>query len=84
MGSLKYVILNDTNKVTNIILADSVEHAEELTGAIAVAVDESVKVSQGDDYDGVTFSNAQREAHLLAVAEAKAADEAAKAAEASE
>ena len=81
MGSLKYVILDDSDKVINIILADNVEHAEEITGAKAVAVDDSVKVAQGDDYDGVTFSNAQREAHLLAVAAAKAEQDAAKALE---
>ncbi len=82
MDSLKYVILDENNKVINIIIADSVEHAEELTGSTAVAVANNVKVFQGDDYDGTAFSNAERDAYELALAQATAEGEAAKAAEA--
>jgi hypothetical protein len=78
MDSVKYVILNEAeNKVANIILADNVTHAQELTGAKALEVDGDLKVSIGDDYDGSVFSNAHREAHELALAEAIAAAEAA-------
>jgi len=80
MDSVKYVILNEAeNKVANIILAASVEHAQELTGAKAVEVDGELKVSIGDDYDGSVFSNAHRDAHEAALAAAIAEGEAAKA-----
>jgi hypothetical protein len=73
MDSVKYVILNEAeNRVANIILAGSVTHAQELTGAKAVAVDGDLKVSIGDDYDGDVFSNAARDARELALAEALA------------
>ncbi len=77
MDSIKYVVLNeDENKVANIILAGSVEHAQELTGAKAIAVDGDLKVSIGDDYDGEVFSNVRRDEREAAIAEAIAAAEA--------
>jgi hypothetical protein len=83
MDSVKYVILNEAeNKVANIILAESVTHAQELTDAKAVEVDGDLNVSIGDDYDGEVFSNAARAAHEIALAEAIAEGEAAEALEA--
>jgi hypothetical protein len=77
MDSIKYVVLNEAeNKVANIILAGSVEHAQELTGAKAIAVDGDLKVSIGDDYDGEVFSNVRRDEREAAIAEAIAAAEA--------
>jgi hypothetical protein len=73
MDSVKYVILNETeNRVANIILAGGVTHAQELTGAKAIAVDGDLEVSIGDNYDGEVFSNPRREAEKLALAEALA------------
>lgn len=68
MDSVKYVILNESeNKVANIILAESVTHAQELTGAKALAVDGRTDVSVGDNYDGEVFSNPSREARERAL-----------------
>jgi hypothetical protein len=78
MDSVKYVILNEAeNRVSNIILAESVTHAQELTGAKAIAVDGDLKVSIGDDFDGEVFSNVRRDEREAALAAAIAAAEAA-------
>jgi hypothetical protein len=77
MDGIKYVILNEAeNRVSNIILAESVTHAQELTGAKAIEVDGKLNVFIGDDYDGEVFSNAAREAAIAeAIAAAEAAEE---------
>jgi hypothetical protein len=62
MDNIRYVIFDESEtQVENIILADSVEHAEELTGRKAIAVDSNEKVNLGDTYNGARFFNVATE-----------------------
>ncbi len=74
MDHLKYVIFDESETVvSNIIIADSVEHAQEITGRKAMVVTSDIKVSLGDTYNGARFFNLAREEYEAQEAEAKEA-----------
>lgn len=53
----KFAVINNRNTVENIIIADSLELAEEVTGMTCVQFpNKDFAVFQGDSYDGTTFT----------------------------
>jgi hypothetical protein len=62
MDHLRYVIFDESETiVSNIIVAESVEQAEEITGCKALAVYGNEKISIGDTYNGARFFNQAKE-----------------------
>jgi hypothetical protein len=50
----KFAVLDNNNKVTNIIVAESKEIAEELTGLTCIEYNDNVVVFIGGNYDSET------------------------------
>lgn len=52
-----YAVLNSENVVTNKIVADSIELAQEITGSTCVEYENPLEVEIGFTWDGSSFTN---------------------------
>jgi hypothetical protein len=52
---MKFAIIDEQNTVVNVIVADSLEVAQQVTSLTCMEVTEEVNVSPGSIWDGVNF-----------------------------
>lgn len=57
----KYAVVESNNVVSNIIVADSVQDAEELTGKLCIQYSSTDSVGIGYVWDGTSFNLPQSE-----------------------